>query len=180
MEQLYLAHKEFQKEWAAWRRVGLTGNEPIAVTSSRNRFWAAFQFLFETRLRPLRQSFSSGEPHAIDEVLDFLEIDIPAFRCGYEKEWYFRHLKSAKLDEKHRLRLSRLALLSCSSQNYRREFWDLAKLMIKLADVNFVEELQTLSESSSEFERKKSSRMLRVILENRKDLREYAKRDVSA
>lgn len=145
--------------------------KPSEVDLTRNKFWDELNLLFQTKLDPLRQAFLTDSLAAVDDVIDFLAVDIPAFRCGYEKEWYLRRLKSLPLDEAQKARLKTIALDLARRSDYRREFYDWAKLMIVLADKTFVAELQPLLESSDEFVRKKVERMIKVILENRKDLK---------
>src|ERR1043165_2465428 len=78
--------------------------------------------LFWGELAEVDKAFLTGNPEAVSKVIDFLEVDIPAFRCGYAKEWYLRRLKSLPLSDKHRLRLKSLALSICGSATFRREF----------------------------------------------------------
>ena len=170
MQNLYDAHREFKKAFqdsiANWK-----GKEPLEVSSSRDKFWDALILLFGEIIEPLHDAFLADKITVLDDVIDFLAIDIPAFRCGYEKEWYLRRLKSLPLSEAQKARLKTIALDLSRKPDYRREFYDWAKLMIVLADKPFVDELETLLESSDEFVQKKVKRMLTVILENRKDLR---------
>lgn len=171
MQNLYDAHREFHKAWAKGQAASMKGKESLAVSSSRDKFWDALTLLFRVKLAPLRQAFLTDSISAVDDVIDFLAVDIPAFRCGYEKEWYLRRLKSLPLNEAQKARLKTIALDLARKPDYRREFYDWAKLMIMLADETFVAELQPLLESSDEFVRKKVERMMKVILENRKDLK---------
>ncbi len=171
MQNLYVAHQNFKKAWATQHRAKLKDKEPSEVDLTRNKFWNALNLLFQTKLDPLRQTFLTDSVAAVDDVIDFLAVDIPAFRCGYEKEWYLRRLKSLPLTEVQKERLRTTALDLCRKPDYRREFYDWAKLMIVLADENFVDELKVLLESSDEFVRKKAERMSKVIIENRKDLK---------
>ena len=170
MQNLYDAHQSFHKAWAKGQTASWKGKEPIEVSSSRDKFWDALNFLFQVKLDPLRHDFLTDSVAAVDDVIDFLAVDIPAFRCGYEKEWYLRRLKSLPLNEAQNQRLKTIALDLCRKPDYRREFSDWAKLMIVLANETFVDELQSLLESSDEFVRKKAERMMSVILQNRKDL----------
>lgn len=154
-----------------WQRGRLpTASCFCEVDLTRNKFCEALNLLFQTELEPLRQTFLSDSVAAVDEVIDFLSVDIPAFRCGYEKEWYLRRLKSLPLTENQKERLKNIALDLCRKPAYRREFPDWARLMIMLADETFVDELQALLESPDLFVRKKADRVLKIIPENRKDL----------
>ena len=95
-------------------------------------------------LAPVLEGFLAGEPAAIDEVFTFLEIDTPAFRSGYSKEWYYRKLKRTILSEEQIQRLRKIALARCRSNDYRREDGELRRLMIQLADEPFVRQVAAI------------------------------------
>jgi hypothetical protein len=173
VERLYVAHTEFKKAWKAYSPYCMTTSEPQEVTDARNKFYAALNGLFD-KLQPLEQPFLAGDPKAIDAVLEFAEVDIPAFRCGYAKQWFFRKLKSLPLNKTQEARLRQLAYNLCRSHNYGREIADMARLMIRLADKPLIRELQRLSEDSDELARQKSRRILDVVLHHREDLRDDA------
>jgi hypothetical protein len=173
VERLYVAHTEFQKAWKAYSPYCMTTCEPQEVTDARNKFYAALNGLFD-KLQPLEQPFLAGDPKAIDTVLEFAEVDIPAFRCGYAKQWFFRKLKSLPLNKTQEARLRQLAYNLCRGHNYGREIADMTRLMIRLADQSLIQELQRLSEGSDERARQKSRRMLDVVLHHREDLRDHA------
>jgi hypothetical protein len=168
MKSTYLAHLEFHSVWDK-EYVNKTKLEPIQVTEARDRFFGELNRLFN-ELSKYEKDFFNGDPKAIDNILDFLETDIPAFRCGYAKEKFYRRLKSMKLTQKQVNRIRNLAYEQCGTKTYRREFRDLARLMIKLADshtVNLIKELEETSEGITKF---KSNLMLKTILHNRNDL----------
>jgi len=169
VERLHAAHQDFHQAWKTMPR-GYAAAEPRHVTVARDRFWHACNAVFE-KLAPLEHPFLAGDPAAINAILDFLEVDVPAFRCGYAKQKYFRKLKSLSLDEGQEERLRRLAYELVRGPNYGREIADLARLMIRLADASLIRELQELAKDSDDIVRKKSQRLLNVILENRPDLR---------
>jgi hypothetical protein len=125
-------------------------------------------------LRPLADSFLAGDPAAVDEVLNFLEVDVPAFRTGYSKEWYYRKLKALKLNANQIARLREIAIKRCSSLEYRREDSELRRLMIRLADLSFLRRIAELPDRSNPYVRRKKSIMLEVVLHGRKDLRKEA------
>lgn len=118
------------------------------------------------------EGFRKGEPEAIDHMLDFLEVDVPAFRCGYAKQWCYRWLKSLRIDPNQAQRLRQLTLAVCQCSGQRQELRDLARLMIKLADEPFVRALRDLAEKhKNEYTRQKAKRVLQVVLNGRPDLR---------
>ena len=172
VERVHVAHTDFTKAWKTAPH-GHASKEPQDVTETRVKFRQALNALF-VKLEPLEQAFLAGDPQAIDAILDFSEVDIPAFRCGYAKQKYFRKLKSLSLNKAQEERLRRLAYDLCRSPNYGREITDLARLMIRLANDPLIRELQQLSRDTDDRVRKKSQRMLDVILHNRVDLRTVA------
>ena len=193
MQQMYFAHKEFAAAWETSKSANFNNGKPYNLielsqeevsnmfranhqayldASPRNeKLYELLRVFYETYIIPLMPAFESGDKRAIDEMLDFLEIDIPAFKLGYEKEYIYGKLKRLPLDERHRERLRQIALSQCASPYYRRELTDLSRLMIKVGDESLVQKLEKLSESTGEFVRKKALRMLNIILQGRKDLR---------
>jgi hypothetical protein len=93
------------------------------------------RLLYTAHLEPLCERFLKADSSVIDEVIVFLEVDVPAFQSGYNKEWYFKALKKLPLSEKQIEKLRNLALLRCASNEYRREDSELRRLMIRLADI---------------------------------------------
>jgi hypothetical protein len=164
------AHTDFHNELAKGDRWQAGGIERSEVVAARKRFYVAFDLLFSAHLTPLRVAFLQDPLTAVDSVIDFLEIDIPVFRCGYEKEWYLTKLKSVSLIPEQRDRLKSSALNLLRNPHYRRERRDWARLMIIIADETFVEDLRTLSYSPDHFVQQNSRRMLKTILANRRDL----------
>lgn len=131
--------------------------------------------LFEI-LCPYYDGVVRGEGTAIDAVLDFLEIDIPAFRAGYAKEWYYRRLKRMQLTDSHKERIKKLGMALLKQPDYRREWKELARLLIRVADQDLVTCLAALVTSdSSPFVKRRASRILESILNERHDLRPATK-----
>ena len=154
----------------SWRRNGYKRPEAIEVIDARNNAWSALSLLFN-ELERYEKDFLAGETWAIDAIIEFLEVDIPAFRCGYAKERYYRKLKSLALTEQQKDRIKNIAFKMSQSDNYRREFRDLARLMVKLADREFVEKMKSISENSTPNIKFKIRIILETILQNRLDLR---------
>ena len=107
---------------------------------------------------------------AVNEIISFLEADFAAFRSGYSKERYYRKLKSLKLSANQIGRLQEIALKRCASAEHRREDSELRRLMIRLADSEFVERIRGLHDSPNPHVQRKETLMLEVILRGRKDL----------
>ena len=113
----------------------------------------------------------NGDPNAIDAIIDFINVDITAFRTGYAKEQFLSKLKSLPLSEHHKNRLRGTATEFCLTKTFRREFRYLVRAVIPIANIDFVHELQTIEREKDGIIRFKTELMLRIILENRKDLR---------
>lgn len=172
MQELFDAHRAFRGEWDKWWGAGGKRNvEPEIVKSSRDRFLRALNRVFDERLEPVWVSFATDPVHATNNVIDFLEIDIPAHRCGYVKEKYLRKLKSTELSETQKERLKQAALALVSRGKFRREFRDWSRLMIVLADETFVRELRGAIRPLDAAAARYGERMLKTVLENRPDLR---------
>lgn len=116
------------------------------------------------------QEMASGDSEAIDHILDFAEADVPAFRCGYAKEWCYRCLKRVILTETQQQRLLLLALRLCQSSGYRREIKDLTRLVALFADAGFMRQLLELSHSENGPVRSTADRAASAVLLRRHDL----------
>lgn len=168
MQSLYLAQQNFKESWKK-QYVNLKKAEPSQVTETRKVFLTALDKLFIV-LWKYEKDFLAGDSAAIDRILDFLEVDIPAHRCGYAKEKFYRRLKSFSLNANQTERIRRLAFKLCASGNYRREFRDLVRLMIKIADENFIEKIKELEAKSEGVVKFKAKLTLETILKNRMEL----------
>lgn len=168
VNSLYSANRNFRETLKKFGQ-GFRKTEPKEITTARNIFWKAFEDLFN-ELGKYEKDFLAGDSDAIDSIINFLEIDIPAFRSGYAKEKYFRKLKSLSLNENQKERLRNTAFNLCSSDSCRREFRDLVRLMIKIADPDFIGSLKTLEKTSNDIVKFKVKIMSETILQNREDL----------
>lgn len=147
MQEVHLAHKNFNDEFNNWRngwsnRYKRESPEPKSVTEARNKVYQKLDVLFGSKIEPLEKKLNDHPHSAIDEILEFLSIDIPAFRCGYAKEVFLQKLKKVNLSDREREKLKPIALKFCETKNVRREFRRWCRLMIKNADQQFVSELE--------------------------------------
>jgi hypothetical protein len=179
MREVYSAHEKLKQEWADWQNGNLKkskerkGNvEPESVTKARDEFYDKLNLLYSLRLEPLEQKFR-GDPHAaFAELMEFLSVDIAAFRTGYAKEVFLRWLKNVDLSQNEIRETQRTALEICAKPNIRREFRYWRRLMIKFADADFLLELKKLTESDEPLTRLKSAQMCEAIEKHRTDLSE--------
>jgi len=180
MERIRQAHRLHADRWdATYRETKNAGTAYAAAEKEQRLLNDLLKRLFLDHLEPVMTQFRAGDPDAIDSILDFLEVDIPAFRCGYAKESFFRMLKRLHVSELQKERLRALALARCGSLEYRREDAELRRLMINLADHQFLERLTSLEESSIAKARHKCQLMRKVILGERKDLRSVTRGSTS-
>jgi hypothetical protein len=131
------------------------------------------RLLYET-LAPAEKRFFAGDLTAVDEIINFIEADIAVSRSGYLKERFYRRLKALNLDRDQVVRLQEIAIKRCQGVEQRREDAELRRLMIRLADREFLQRLLTLPDADSAHVQHKKSLMLEVILRGRKDLRQEA------
>jgi hypothetical protein len=188
MEEIRTAHETFRKSWREARTAAMKIISPDGRTPSWEQVWQAngiaykqarpledrrnqlLRVLFEEHIGPLHDDFLNGDPAAINTIIDFLEVDVPAFRCGYAKEDFLRKLKALPLTNEHQSRLRSYCLHLCGTPAYRREIAQVGRLMVRVADRAFVDQLQQLTINPSDRIGKKSARMLTVIQNGRKDL----------
>lgn len=192
MERIRQSHQEFTEVWnrvrtAELRKHGINPDDDILISNRMEQVWEAngvaykaarpqsnrrdefLSVLFDEL--PMKE-FLEGKPEAIDAILDFLEIDVLAFRCGYAKQWCFHKLKSLSLNQKQIIRLRQLLVNICQYKGQREEMRELVRLMIKYANETLVQELQSVaSTSDDEYIKQKAARALKVILNSRHDLK---------
>ena len=142
-----------------------------ATTERADALVRLLQTLFEDVLQLKDEEILEGEPSSFQRLMAFLSVDLLAFRCGYEKEHYLRILKRARLSPNQQIELQALGLSQCHTPGFRREFVELSRLMIRLADTQFVSALSDLASSTDLSTRRKSEFMLARILNSRTDLR---------
>ena len=185
MQESFVANQNFKNEWKDWRNGkldkkklrGLKANvEPKSVADARNLFFQKNDLLYSSKIEPLERKFKENPIVAVDEVIEFLSVDITAFRCGYAKEVFLHWLKQIELSLKEIEQLQRLAIEVCETGSFRREFRRWCRLMIKLADGKFVINLQILLKSENHFTRIKSKWMIEAIQKHRLDLRNRTKK----
>jgi hypothetical protein len=110
MQQIFTAHKEFSTAWDASKSANFKSGETYELFNlspkeinemlSANhqaymdarpkgeKLYGLLKTFFENFLIPVMPPFLEGQNDAIDQILDFLEIDISAFRLGYQKEYF--------------------------------------------------------------------------------------------
>jgi hypothetical protein len=153
-----------EKMWQA-NRLAYAAAQPFLNEENR-----LLRVLFEQYVEPDHEALARAEPQAVDRVIDFLETDVPAFRCGYAKEEYLKRLRSMPLDAPQRRRLMGYTLDVCRNPLHRREIKWAGRLMIRIPDQPFIDQLRGLSQDDNRRVAAKSGRMLGVVLNNRKDL----------
>jgi len=182
------AHQRFAKVWETTkaeelRRRGLSPHDSLALPMEELRqvnhvAYTAAEREAAERDRLLGELFGllpqdpvTTDTDGVDAILEFLEVDVLAHRCGYTKAWYYHRLKRVVLNAKQVERLRRHCLYVCSAKGNRPEINKLARLMVNHADARLVADLSVLVNGESEFSRRKARRVLQVILNGRPDLR---------
>jgi len=145
------------------------------ATELLEAFRSESQALQERYIGPLEKRFFSGDPGAIDEVIVVLSIDVPSYRSGCRKEYYYRRLKKAALSREQSSKLKAIALRRCASSEYRREDSELRRLMTKLADIRVFERGRGDTHAKGSLVEKHKLRMLETVFHGRKDLRDQLK-----
>ncbi|MBI5092658.1 MAG: hypothetical protein HZB26_09485 [Candidatus Hydrogenedentes bacterium] len=168
MQEIEAADEIFQAGWKSLRP-NHSARETYRLLDreyeKRNQVVAEFYEL----LSPLWGPFLSGAPKAVDAVLDFLEVDVPAFRVGYAKEWFYRRLKRVPLSEQQRSRLLDIAIAILGQPGYRREWLALSRLLIVLADGTLISRLERLSRlGETDFVKRRATLVLEKVIANSK------------
>lgn len=121
---------------------------------------------------PSLDELKEGAPRDIENALNFCEIDVLAFQTGYVKASIYQVLKRLDFTKAQKVRICRLGLLYVEWPGQRREMRELARLLIVMADENFVLELSKISENSLDKDKsRKANIILYKILNSRMDLR---------
>lgn len=178
MWNLRQTHQNFHREWRDWNegklghreKLKLKGREPENVTRARQIFLDAFNNLHNAKIHPLESKLQTAPTSAVDEVIEFLSTDIPAFRCGYAKEVFLTKLKAVELSSKQISKLQKAFLDLCEAQNFHREFRRWCRLIIRTADEDFFRELEKLSRSANRCAVIKSKWTIEMLVHHRKDL----------
>ena len=126
--------------------------------------------LFYEALAPAEKRFLAGDATVCDDIINFLEVDIPVSGSGYKKEKFYRKFKSMKLNREQVVRLKDIAVARCASAEQRREDAELRRLMIKFADSDFLRRIANVPDDAGARVRRKKSLMVEVVLKGRKDL----------
>src|ERR1700733_1196191 len=162
MEQIAQAQEQFSEIWHGARynaRIKLSADPPVgksgyelhaiangiaypAAKVENERRYQLFGELVE--LIPY-QDFMDGRCDAIDLVLDFLEVEVRAFRCGYLKDDLIQMLKRLELNDQQKDRIKAIGIRQlCGHLDQVK----MHGLLIRVADANYLKELQTLAVNS--------------------------------
>ena len=190
MTAIATSHERFANVWesakvAELRKRGLSPSDSLALSMEElcqvnHVAYSAAEGEAYERDRLLKKLFdllpndpATASAAGIDTILDFLDVDVPAHRCGYAKAWYYHRLKRVRLSPGQIQRLRNHSLRACSCKGYRPEIRRLARLMVKHADAELIAGLTALANGESEFARRKASRILQIVLNGRTDLRPH-------
>ncbi|HXJ14796.1 MAG TPA: hypothetical protein VNH19_21185 [Candidatus Limnocylindrales bacterium] len=170
-----LLRRKALREMGSWR-----SKDEKAVARARELL-EAFKLharALDVRLTPLANAIRAGNEFLVDEVLEFLAVDILAFGCGYAKEKCYRRLKHVELSPSQVGLIKDIALKRCASDEYRREDAELRRLVTKIADLEFLEKISAIPADQGSRVADHKERMMKAVLDGRKDLRDEPKRGV--
>jgi hypothetical protein len=163
----------------AFREIGSWKSKDEKAVAKARKLLEAFKEHFKAldhRLTPLIETIRPGNEHVIDEVLEFLAVDVLAFRAGYDKEKCYRRLKHVELSPIQIEQIKNIALLRCASDEYRREDLELRRLVTKLADSAFLQKIAAIPAHNGSRVAVHKERMIEAVLAGRKDLRDELRR----
>jgi hypothetical protein len=166
----------------AFREMGSWKSKDDKAVAKTRKLLDAFKEhskALDVRITPLINTLRAGNEHVIDEILEFLAVDVLAFGCGYAKEKCYRRLKHVELSPSHIGRIKDIALKRCASNEYRRDDAELRRLVSKIADLEFLEKLTAIPAHDGSRVAGHKEGMIRAVLDGRKDLRDELKRRVS-
>jgi hypothetical protein len=171
LNELQKADTEFKK---AFKEIGSWRSRDKAATAKAQKkldeFHKQLHIFFGEYLQPLSNRLLAGDLKAVDDLMEFLVVDVPVFRTGYIKEWYYRKLKKLSLSEAQIQKLREIAINRCISTEHRREDSELRRLMIKLADAEFLKRVAELPDSLNPHVRRRRMLMIEVVVRGRVDL----------
>jgi hypothetical protein len=130
---------------SAFREIGSWKSKDEKAVAKARKLLEAYKEHFralDVRLTPLINTLRPGNEHVVDEVLEFLAVDVSAFGCGYAKETRYRRLKHVELTPSQVGRIKDIALRRCASNEDRRDDRELRRLVAKIADSEFLRNLK--------------------------------------
>jgi len=179
MQNVHDAHvlsKEALREIGSWKSKDEKG---VAKARKLLDTFKEHSKSLDVRITPLINALRPGNEHVIDEILEFLAVDVLAFGCGYAKEKCYRRLKHVELSPSQAGRIKDIALKRCASNEYRRDDTELRRLIAKIADLEFLEKIAAIPAHDGSRVAGHKERMIRAVFDGRKDLRDELKRGVS-
>jgi len=171
MQNVHDADALFKK---AFREIGSWKSKDEQAVAKARKLLDAFKEQFkalDNRLTPLVETIRPGNEHLIDEALEFLAVDVLAFRAGYEKEKCYRRLKHLQLSPTQVEKIKDIALQRCASNECRREDAELRRLVTKIADLEFLEKVTAIPTREGSRVAAHKQRMIEAVLAGRKELR---------
>jgi hypothetical protein len=178
MENVRDSHVLFKKafrEMGSWKS---KDEKAVAKTTKLLDTFKEHSKCLDVRITPLINTLRPGNEYVIEEVLEFLAVDVLAFRSGYAKEKCYRRLKHVELSLSHVGRIKDIALKRCASNEYRREDSELRRLVTKIADLEFLEKVAEIPARNGSRVAGHKERMIGSVLAGRKDLKDALRRSV--
>lgn len=111
-------------------------------------------------------------PNTANNAIAFIGYQTKAFRIGYFKERLIRSLKRFPFNEVQKQELREIFIKHISNNIYYRELKELTRLMIQISDKDLIAEINNIAiQSDNPYIKNRAARSVKIILGNRKDLR---------
>jgi hypothetical protein len=111
------------------------------------------------------ESLKAGDVRGVEPAIRFLQADIYEFRSGYLKEYLWRYLNRVALNDRQRKRLLSVAR-KYLSRRMTREFRSMCRLVHRIADEEFIADVQSLAESTTDEGFKRRAQLLRAYIQS--------------
>jgi hypothetical protein len=95
------------------------------------------------------EDLKSGDVRGLEPAIRFLRADVQESRSGYLKESIWRYLFRCSLTDRQKGRLLQIAR-QYLERRMTREFWRMCRFINQIADAEFTEYVEGLSESAKD------------------------------
>ena len=95
------------------------------------------------------EELKAGDVRGLDPAIHFLKADVQESRSGYLKESIWRYLPRIPHTTRQKERLLHVAR-KYLERRLTREFWQMCRFIIQIADAEFTEHVQNLAESAKD------------------------------
>ena len=111
------------------------------------------------------ESLKVGDVRGVEPAIKFLKADVYESRSGYLKEYLWRYLNRVPLSDRQSRRLIEVAR-KYLARRMTREFRSMCRLVHRIADEEFIIEVQSLAESSSDERIRRRAQLLSASIQS--------------